>query len=254
MKLEKIEWQGYDGVSFSFEGRACRLIKPKCAPNGKWALKTEYGDAFPATEVEMLSRGWHVAFQSNVTRWATKEDIAQKARFISFVAEEFDLPARVSTVGMSCGGLIATTLAETYPELVDVLYIDAPVLNLASCPCAFGVAPGRTYEEFRRATGLSKTDMLSYRDHPIDKMHVLLENDIPVVMVSGDSDTVVPYAENGALLEKYYKENGGRIWVAIKPEGDHHPHGLVGYEGLVADMIELYSRQNQEKNKTAPNE
>ena len=80
MKFEKIEWQGYEGVSFTFEGRACRLIKPNCAPNGKWALKTEYGDAFPATEVEMLSRGWHVAFQSNVTRWATKEDIALFAK------------------------------------------------------------------------------------------------------------------------------------------------------------------------------
>ena len=247
MKLEKIEWQGYEGVSFTFEGRACRLIKPKCAPNGKWAVKTEYGDAFPATEVEMLSRGWHVAFQSNVTRWATKEDIAQKARFIRFVAEEFDLPARVSTVGMSCGGLIATTLAETYPELVDVLYIDAPVLNLLSCPCDLGISESHLFDEFHRVTGLSKIDMLSYRDHPIDKMDVLIKNDIPVVLVVGDSDPVVPYVENGAILEKYYKENGGRIRVWVKPGCAHHPHGLTGEEALVVDTIEAFAKENEQK-------
>ena len=247
MKLEKIEWQGYDGVSFSFEGRDCRLIKPKCAPNGKWALKTEYGDAFPATEVEMLSRGWHVAFQSNVTRWATKEDIAQKARFIRFVAEEFDLPARVSTVGMSCGGLIATTLAETYPELVDVLYIDAPVLNLLSCPCDLGISESHLFDEFHRVTGLSKIDMLSYRDHPIDKMDVLIKNDIPVVLIVGDSDPVVPYVENGAILEKYYKENGGRIRVWVKPGCAHHPHGLTGEEAVVVDTIEAFAKENEQK-------
>ena len=247
MKFEKIEWQGYEGVSFTFEGRNCRLIKPNCAPNGKWALKTEYGDAFPATEVEMLSRGWHVAFQSNVTRWATKEDIARKARFIRFVAEEFDLPARVSTVGMSCGGLIATTLAEAYPELVDVLYIDAPVLNLCSCPCDLGISESHLFDEFHRVTRLSKIDMLSYRDHPIDKMDILIQNDIPVVLVVGDSDPVVPYVENGAILEKYYKENGGRIRVWVKPGCAHHPHGLTGEEAVVVDTIEAFAKENEQK-------
>lgn len=247
MNFEKIEWQGYEGIAFTFEGRKCRLIKPNGAPNGKWALKTEYGDAFPATEVEMLSRGWHIAFQSNITRWATDDDIARKARFIRFVAEEFGLPARVSTVGMSCGGLIATTLAATHPELVDVLYIDAPVLNLLSCPCDLGISESHLFDEFHRVTGLSKIDMLSYRNHPIDKMDILLKNDIPVVLVVGDSDPVVPYVENGAILEKYYKENGGRIRVWVKPGCAHHPHGLTDEEGLVVDAIEAFSKENEEK-------
>lgn len=45
-------------------------------------------------------------------------------------------------------------------------------------------------------------------------------------MVYGDSDDVVPYCENGALLEKYYRENGGVIFTYGKEGCGHHPHGL----------------------------
>ena len=54
----------------------------------------------------------------------------------------------------------------------------------------------------------------------------MLKNNIPILLVAGDSDGVVPYSENGILVEKYYKENGGNIQVFIKPGCDHHPHGL----------------------------
>ena len=53
-----------------------------------------------------------------------------------------------------------------------------------------------------------------------------LENDIPVVLVAGDCDDVVPYEENGALLERFYKQNGGKICVHVKEGCNHHPHGL----------------------------
>ena len=254
MEYTKTEWLGFEGVDFVLEDYPCKLIKPKCAPNGKWILKTHYFTAFPETERLLLEKGYHLAFQKNRTSFATEDDVERKARFVKFVSETFSLAPVCSTVGMSCGGLYAVRLAVAHPELIDVLYIDAPVLNFLSCPANMGNNTCDSfYEGFFAATGITPSALLSYREHPIDKMHVLLENDIPVVMVSGDADTVVPYAENGALLEKYYKENGGRIWVAIKPEGDHHPHGLVGYEGLVADMIELYSRQNQEKKQNLTN-
>ena len=247
METKAIEWLGCEGIEFTWEERTCKLIKPKGKPNGKWVLKTEYFSAFPATEEILLSRGWHIAFQSNVTRWARKEDVERKARFVKFVSAEFGLEERCSTVGMSCGGLYATMLAAAHPELVDVLYIDAPVLNLLSCPCGMGTAQSGLYDGFFAATGLTKSQMLSYREHPIDKMHILLENDIPIVMVAGGADATVPYAENGAVLEKYYTENGGRLKVWVKPNQDHWPHGLVGHESEVVDAIEAFARENAAK-------
>ena len=247
MEFTKSEWHGYECLDFKFEDYDAFLVVPKCAPNGKWALKTEYRGAFPATECELLSRGWHVAFRTNKNRWATRDQIECTARFVKFVSEEFGLESRCSTVGMSCGGLIATTLAAAHPELIDVLYIDAPVLNFLSCPCSMGISQNKSFDEFSHATGLTRSSILSYREHPIDKMHVLLGHDIPVVLVAGDSDITVPYCENGAILEDYYKRHGGRIRVWIKPGCAHHPHGLVGREAEVVDAIEAFSRENSEK-------
>ena len=247
MEFTTSEWNGYECLDFKFEGYDAFLVKPKCAPNGKWALKTEYRGAFPATECELLSRGWHVAFRQNKNRWATRDQIECTARFVKFISEEFSLVPRCSTVGMSCGGLIATTLAEAHPELIDVLYIDAPVLNLLSCPCGMGVAEDKIFEEFYRVTGYTKSAMLAYRDHPIDKMHILLAHDIPVLLVAGDSDGTVPYVENGKVLADYYQKNGGRIHVWVKEGCDHHPHGLTGQESIIVDLMEQLSKENEEK-------
>ena len=96
-----------------------------------------------------------------------------------------------------------------------------------------------SFEEYTQFTGRTLVDMLSYREHPIDKMYVLAEHKIPIVMVSGDSDMTVPYDENGALLEKYYKQKGLPITVFIKQGGDHHPHGLEN-PNVIADVIETF--------------
>ena len=226
MQYEKIELYGFEGLKFTFAERSAVLIKPKCKPNGKWALKTAYLTAFPNAEIELLNRGWHIAYNENFNRWAQEEDLQRKERFISFVSQTFGLEEKCAVVGMSCGGMYGVKLAARIPEKISVLYLDAPVMNLLSCPAGMGVGGDSLFEEFYSFTGISKSELLSYRDHPIDKMDVLLKADIPVVLVAGDSDTTVPYVENGFLLEKYYKENGGRIKVYIKKGGEHHPHGL----------------------------
>ena len=87
---------------------------------------------------------------------------------------------------MSCGGLYACLVAAMFPELISALYIDAPVMNLLSCPCDLGVAQSNLFEDFYSARKITKSELLSYRGNPIDKMDILLKNDIPVVMVAGD--------------------------------------------------------------------
>ena len=244
MEYKKIEWLDHEGVEFVLEDYVCKLIKPKCKPNGKWVLKTHYFTAFPATERLLLEKGYHLAFQTNRTSFATEDDVERKARFVKFISKEFGLAPTCSMVGMS--GLYAVRLAVAHPELADVLYLDAPVMDLLSL-CDLGKAQSGLRDATLEALGLTLSQMLSYRDNPIDKMHVLLGHDIPVVMVSGDADTVVPYEENGAILEDYYRRHGGRIRVWMKPGGDHHPHGLVGRENEVVASIEAFSAENDRK-------
>ena len=174
-------------------------------------------------------------------RWCPEEDLDRKKRFVDYISKEFGLYEKCVPVGMSCGGLIGSKFAAKYPECVSCLYLDAPVMNFLSCPAGIGVAENSLYEEFYKATGITLSQLISYREHPIDKMHLLLENKIPVVMVYGDSDTVVPYVENGALLEKFYKENGGIIEVYGKEGCGHHPHGLEDNTPII-NFVEKYSK------------
>jgi pimeloyl-ACP methyl ester carboxylesterase len=222
------EWQGFKTFNFKFEGRNAILVFPKeVKPEKKWLIKTEYFGAFPNFEIEMLKRGYHLAYLSNVTRWHHESDTDAKARFADFLNKEFGLNKKCVPVGMSCGGLQAVYFAAKYPEKIAALYLDAPVMNYLSCPYGIGkkAQPG-FIEEFEKATGKTASDMINYRNHPIDNAPKLIENGIPVILVAGDSDVVVPYNENGKALYELYKSRGGEIELYLKPGCDHHPHGL----------------------------
>ena len=49
--------------------------------------------------------------------------------------------------------MYAVKLAAIIPEKIAGLYLDAPVINLLSCPCALGVAKISLYDEFFELTG-----------------------------------------------------------------------------------------------------
>lgn len=244
MSFEPIEWgffESYEHEEFEFMGLPAKVVKPNCPSNGKWALKTEYFGSFPELEIELLERGWHIAFNENYNRWAEKEDIERKASFIKYISEYKHLNEKCAIIGLSCGGLYGVKLAAYCPERISVLYLDAPVMNLLSFPAGLGVSNQTAYEEYKGYTGRTLSEMLSYREHPIDMLHILLKNNLPIILVAGGDDKIVPYCENGQLLEKYYKENNGIIEVHVKDWCEHHPHGLEN-TNIIADFIEKYGR------------
>lgn len=242
MSFDAIEWgffEEFKTVEFEFMGLPAKVVKPNVPANGKWALKTEYFGSFPELEMELLNRGWHIAYNQNNNRWAEDDDLQRKGAFIRYVSETFGLHGRCAVVGLSCGGLYGVKLAALYPELISGLYLDAPVMNLLSYPAGLGVAGKENYREYEGFTGRTLSEMLNYREHPVDKMHILAENHIPIILVAGDSDKTVPYCENGQLLENYYKMHGERIQVYIKQGCDHHPHGLEN-PAIIADFMDTF--------------
>ncbi len=239
--MNRTRWNGYDRIDFDFEGKRAILVFPKSPNSGKnWLLKTEYFDAFPNFEIEMLKRGWHLAFIENTTRWCLDRDLDLKKRFVTHLSKELGLGPKCVPVGMSCGGLIGSKFAAIYPECVSALYLDAPVMNLLSCPAGLGKGDGAMMKEFVDATGITLSELISYREHPIDKMDALLQSQIPIIMVYGGDDNIVPYDENGAILEKYYRDNGGVIVAIGKENCGHHPHGLDDPTPII-EFVEKYS-------------
>ena len=49
---------------------------------------------------------------------------------------------------------------------------------------------------------------------------------MPIALVLGLADKVVPVEENGEILARNYESLGGPLKVWRKPGKGHHPHGL----------------------------
>ena len=125
-------WNDFKTKKFIFAERDARIVYPDCDPIGRLLLKTEYLDAFPNFDIEMLKRGYYLINISHRSRWAPDEETDIMAGFVRFCAKELNASERCILEGMSCGGLQAARLAELYPELTAVMYLDAPVLNILS--------------------------------------------------------------------------------------------------------------------------
>ena len=129
-------------------------------------------------------------------------------------------------IGISCGGLHAVYFAAKYPGYVAALYLDAPVLNLLSCPCDLGTVTSNLYASYFKHMGVTVSELLNYRNHPIDVADVIIMEGIPTVLVCGDSDHTVSYEENGKILAERYRKTDVPFKEIVKKNCDHHPHGL----------------------------
>ncbi len=233
---------GFECINFKFENKNARIILPNTEKNGRWVIKTEYADAFMDTEIELLNRGYCCAFIENDSRWGVKADIERKQRFIEFIIKEYNLNNKCALVGMSCGGLMAIKQAVYKSDNICCLYLDAPVLNYMSCPCGFGVGEalggGAFIGEILNDLNMkSISELLIYRDAPMHNIEKLIETKIPIILVAGDSDKVVPYCENGIMLSNEYKNTDIPFYVYIKEGCDHHPHGHTDVK-VTADFID----------------
>jgi len=223
--------------TIELNGREVIIIHPE-KPNGKWALKTEYFDAFPEVQNILSGMGYYIVHIKNQTRWHLPSDTEARAELAQYMSERFNVSKKCVIIGMSCGGMQGIYFASKYPELVSCMYLDAPVVNLLSCPG--GLGKGSSFlEEFSAHTGMGLGELLAYRNHPLDHLPALVAHNIPIILVSGDSDTVVPYDENGKYINDSYTENNGTIKTIIKKGADHHPHGLADNSPII-DFILKY--------------
>ena len=231
--MQKSEWNGYTKLDFVFEEHKACLVFPKDeVKTNRWALKTEYFEAFNDTAFMLLERGYHFAYIQNDNRWGQREDLERKKRFADYLHTQFGLARKCVPIGFSCGGLFAIKFAALYPETVSVLYLDAPVVELLSM---LGLGRGgeegsvhlRVFRgEILGVFGATIADMLSYRDHPLDHLQTLIKQKIPTALVYGGVDTVVYHEENCDLLIRAFEKTDVPFLCICKPECDHHPHGL----------------------------
>jgi pimeloyl-ACP methyl ester carboxylesterase len=189
-----------DGIKHLVEGRRrCIVVVPPVAAPGKpWSWRGCYWDHQPQTEIELLRRGFHIAY---IESSATLKPGRQWDAWYGFLTEKHGLSRKPAFIGMSRGGEYAYTWATSNPDKVSCVYADNPGGN----------------------------------PEVLTKIGQLARYDVPLLEVCGSID---PLLGRYALpIENIYQQFGGRISLMIKDGAGHHPHSLLDAKPI-ADFIE----------------
>ncbi len=177
------------GVADPPQGKhRCVVVVPKQRAAGNpWSWRGCYWDHQPQTEVELLKRGFHVAY---ISANAALKPGKQWDAWYAFLTEKHGLSRKPAFVGMSRGGEYAYAWATANPGKVSCIYADNP-----------GVNP----------------DVLK-------RLGDLAAADVPVLHVCGSIDPLL--GRSSTVIETLYRQFGGRISVMVKEGSGHHPHSL----------------------------
>ena len=103
--------------------RRCVVVVPKQAAAGNpWSWQGCYWDHEPQTEVELLRRGFHIAF---ITPDPGKEWDA----WYAWLTEKHGLSKKPAFVGMSKGGVNEYDWTTAHPDKVSCIYADNPAIR-----------------------------------------------------------------------------------------------------------------------------
>ncbi len=141
--------------------------------------------------------------------------------------------AKPALLGRSRGGLWASAWAIAHPDLTAGLGGIYPVYDWRTYPGAEGAAG---------AYGLTPADLLAKVDElcPVEKIDVAARAGIPVCIIHGDIDVVVPLEPNSGRLKARYEALGkGDLVELIVAEGQGHSfwEGFFHCQELVDFLI-----------------
>lgn len=229
-------WNGFERIDFEFEGHSCILVCPHISAAGRpWIWRCEFFGAFAQADAAMLSEGYHLAYVKLSDRYGCPSAVEDMEAFRTMLTKRFSLGDKAILLGFSRGGLYAVNYALKYPQYVDKLYLDAPVLDIRSWPGGWGSGCGaqREWEECKDCYGLSDETACCFDRNPLDRAEELAAHRIPVLIVAGGADEVVPFEENSEPFARRFEAAGGRTKVIVKPWCGHHPHSLEDVEPIV---------------------
>jgi pimeloyl-ACP methyl ester carboxylesterase len=135
---------------------------------------------------------------------------------------EKNFAAKPCLLGRSRGGLWVSSWAIAHPERVAGIAGIYPVFDFRTYPGLTNAAP---------AYSLAPAELHQQLDqlNPVSRITVLAKARIPVFLIHGDVDKVVPLKENSAEFARHYREAGAAGLVELEIlEGQGHNF----YEGF----------------------
>ncbi|WP_460966629.1 GDSL-type esterase/lipase family protein [Spirosoma migulaei] len=231
---------GYDCADFTFEGRACKVVKPRVVAAGKpWIWRARFWGHEPQTDIALLDRGFHLVYCDVAELFGNAEAVSLWNKFYKYL-HKAGLSDKVSLEGLSRGGIYAYNWAVENPKKVACVYVDAPVLDLKSWPGGKGKSKGSPsdWEIFKKDYGFTtEEEAVNFNGNPLDRVAQIVKGNFPMLHIVGDADDAVPVSENTEPFEKQVVALGGNITVIHKPGVNHHPHSLPNPTPIVVFIL-----------------
>lgn len=232
------EYHRFERFDFPLpDGPSCTLVAPHVAAAGRpWLWRMRFFGHEPALELDLLDRGFHLAYVDLANLYGSPSALARMEPFHALLAE-LGLSNQPVLMGMSRGGLPLLAWANAHPEGTAALYGDNPVGDLGTWPGGRGGKRSdadwaRTLDVF----GWSEEDAAEAGDFLLRGLDAPIRAGVPLFLVQGLADEVVPAEQNGLRLANLWREGGGRTVVWPKPNANHHPHGLHPPAPLVREI------------------
>jgi pimeloyl-ACP methyl ester carboxylesterase len=246
---DKIDWHGFDRYDFVMDMQTlaitrfkapvgeesgnlgssdkgqlrCVVVVPKqAAPGNPWSWRGVYWNHQPQAEVELLKRGFHIAYISvdpkpgpltGLTVNEQMDELGMSRRALTewdawyaYLTGQYGLSKKPAFIGMSRGGIFEFSWGTANPDKVSCIYADNPAIER---------------EGFQRLVDLARAD-------------------VPVLQVCGSIDPL--FGTYGSAIEAIYQQLGGRISMMVKEGYAHHPHSLRNPK-LIADFTEQSVRE-----------
>jgi lysophospholipase L1-like esterase/dienelactone hydrolase len=230
MPIKQSSFYGYECADFIFNGRDCKITKPKFAAKGHpWVWRARFWGHEPQTDIALLQQGFHIVYCDVAELLGNSEAIADWDSYYKLLRKA-GLAKKAVMEGMSRGGVYVFNWAASNPEKVACVYVDNPLLNIPSWAAQFINKPDTKDEmflAFKKDYNLTTdSDVMNFRGSPVDKIKQIVEGKYPILILCADEDEQVIPRENTLLFEQKIKALNGNITVIHKPGFKHHPHSF----------------------------
>jgi dipeptidyl aminopeptidase/acylaminoacyl peptidase len=230
------------GEAFLIEGRPAFVLLPeeeKRTTPQPWILYAPTLPGYPDSHEkwmheQFLAAGVAVAGIDAGEAYGSPRGTELMTALYDELTQKRGFAAKPCLLGRSRGGLWGSAFAIAHPDKVAGIVGIYPVFDLTTYPGLEKAAPAyeMTPEELRAS--------LPQRN-PIDRADVLAKAKIPVCIIHGDEDAVVPLKENSAALAAAYERAGAGDAVQLivaKGQGHNFWEGFFRCQELIDFAIQ----------------
>jgi Predicted esterase len=227
--LKVTSYYGYSCASFTFQGRSCKVVKPKwSAPGRPWIWRARFWGHEPQTEIALLERGFHVVYCDVAELFGNDEAIAAWNGFYTML-NKAGLSKKNVLEGMSRGAVYALNWAAENPNKVSAVYIDNPLLDMKSWPCGLGKVSASPQElaAFKKDYNITTDEQLrAFKNSPVDKVSQIVRGGYPILILCADADEAAVPDDNTIPFEEKMRNLNGKLTIMHKPGFKHYPHSF----------------------------